>query len=133
MKSGQLIKPDLEGKKIYCDLHLNFTFLIFFLKFYYRDLGEHLRGQLKSILGQPNIVRVNETKLDKQLVALEQIANDVHNKKYTRKYNSTASGLTPDQCKRILSSEFLDEVEREDEPGLFKKLFKKKQNDPKKE
>lgn len=101
--------------------------------FIFRDLGEHLRGQLKSILGQPNIVKVNEKILDKQLAALEEIANDTHKKKYIRKYNSTASGLAPDQCKRILSQEFLDLINQENEPGLFKRFFKKKEEDPTKQ
>lgn len=95
----------------------------------YRDLGEHLRAQLKTVLGQPNIVRVNERKLDRQLLALERLSNNEIQKKYSRKFDSTATGLTAEQCRQILSQEFLDFLNREEEPGLFTKIFKKKQSD----
>lgn len=94
--------------------------------FFYRDLGEHLRAQLKTVLGQPNIVKVNEKKLDRQLVALEKLANNDTYKKFPRKFNSTATGLTGEQCRQILSQEFLDYLNQEEEPGVFTKIFKKK-------
>uniref|UniRef100_A0A336LYN3 Mitochondrial nucleoid factor 1 n=1 Tax=Culicoides sonorensis TaxID=179676 RepID=A0A336LYN3_CULSO len=93
------------------------------------DLGEHLRAQLKTVLGQPNIVRVNEKKLDKQLEALERLANNEIQKKYPRKLTSTATGLTPEQCRQILSQEFLDFINQEEEPGVFSKYFKKKRSE----
>ncbi|XP_063706771.1 ubiquinol-cytochrome c reductase complex assembly factor 2 [Culicoides brevitarsis] len=91
-----------------------------------RDLGEYLRAQLKSILGQPNIVRVNEKKLDRQVLALERLTNNEIQKKYPRRLESTASGLTGEQCRQVLSQEFLDHLNREEEPGLFTKLFRKR-------
>jgi hypothetical protein len=74
----------------------------------FRDLAQHLRTQLEKVLGGTNIVSVKDDKLDKQFKSLEVIANDVYHKKYPRKYQSTSTGLTPEQCSQVLSSEFLE-------------------------
>ncbi|XP_058813079.1 ubiquinol-cytochrome-c reductase complex assembly factor 2 [Topomyia yanbarensis] len=81
-----------------------------------RDLGQYLREQLKAVLGAENIIAVNDERLGRQHRALENILNDTHRSAYPRKYNSTATGLTGDQCREVLSSEFLAYLNKEDGP-----------------
>lgn len=78
-----------------------------------RDLGQYLRDQLKSVLGGSNIIAVKEDRLLRQHQALKNIVNDVHAKAYPRVYNSTATGLTGDQCREVLSSDFLEYLNKE--------------------
>lgn len=74
----------------------------------FRDLGQHLRTQLQSVLGGTNVISANDSKLDSQFQSLENLANDVYLQKYPRKYKSTSTGLTGEQCRQVLSSEFLE-------------------------
>lgn len=79
-----------------------------------RDLGEHLREQLKSALGTANIATVagNEN-LDKQIEALDRLSTNIYADKYPRVHSSTASGLSGSQCSQILSSEFLQYLKQQ--------------------
>lgn len=77
-----------------------------------RDLGQYLRDQLKAVLGGSNIIAVNDERLFKQYQSLENIVNDVHLRTHPRLLNSTATGLTGEQCREVLSSEFLEQVNR---------------------
>ncbi|XP_035779990.1 ubiquinol-cytochrome-c reductase complex assembly factor 2-like [Anopheles albimanus] len=72
-----------------------------------RDLGQYLRDQLKAVLGSSNIIAVKDERLNGQFRALENIVNDVHAKKYPRTLSSTATGLSGEQCREVLSTEFL--------------------------
>uniref|UniRef100_A0A182P256 Mitochondrial nucleoid factor 1 n=1 Tax=Anopheles epiroticus TaxID=199890 RepID=A0A182P256_9DIPT len=72
-----------------------------------RDLGQYLRDQLTAVLGSSNIVAVKDDRLQRQFRSLENIVNDVHAKKYPRTLNSTATGLSGEQCREVLSTEFL--------------------------
>ncbi|KAJ6637993.1 Ubiquinol-cytochrome-c reductase complex assembly factor 2 [Pseudolycoriella hygida] len=78
-----------------------------------RDLGEHLREQFKSILAESNINAVKSDNLDKQFEALDRLSRNIYAEKYPRIHNSTASGLTGDQCKQILTTEFLRYLQEE--------------------
>lgn len=82
--------------------------------FPFRDLGEHLREQLKSTLGKSNITTVGSDDLDKQFEALDRLTRNIYADKYPRVYSSTASGLTGAQCNQILSSEFLQFMKEQD-------------------
>jgi len=95
-----------------------------------RDLGEHLRKQLKEVLGQENIVAVNEKRLGKQLESLERIASETYAKQYPRKYSSTSTGLTPEQLRQIRSEDFQRYLYEQDKPRGLSTWFKKKQNPP---
>lgn len=83
-----------------------------------RDLGQYLRDQLKAVLGGTNIIAVKDERLVRQHQSLENIVNDVHLKAYPRTLNSTATGLTGEQCREVLSSEFLEYLNKE---GGFEK------------
>lgn len=74
-----------------------------------RDLGEHLRDQLKSTLRTTNKTIHSDDLLNKQFNALERISLGEAAKKYPRLLHSaTATGLTGEQCNQVLSSEFLE-------------------------
>lgn len=55
--------------------------------------------------------------------------NNEHSQKYPRAHSSSATGLTAEQCNIVLSNEFLEQLEIEDQP-FYKKIFNSK---PKKE
>lgn len=78
-----------------------------------------MRDQLKFLLGSPNIIAVKDHKLDIQFKSLEILANNINFKKYPRRLNSTASGLSAEQCNQVLSSEFLEYMN--EEKGYFSK------------
>lgn len=81
----------------------------------FRDLGQYLRNQLEQILGGSNIVTTtNDTKLDQQFQSLENIANNVYYNKYQRTLKSTSTGLSGEQCRQVLSSEFLEYLNEDD-------------------
>lgn len=83
-----------------------------------RDLGQYLRDQLKAVLGGTNIIAVNDERLLKQYQSLENIVSDVHQRAHPRTLKSTATGLSGDQCREVLSSEFLELLNRK---GSFEK------------
>ncbi|XP_052869438.1 ubiquinol-cytochrome-c reductase complex assembly factor 2 [Anopheles cruzii] len=77
-----------------------------------RDLGQYLRDQLTAVLGASNIIAVKDERLNKQFLALENIVNDVHGKRYPRALSSTATGLSGEQCRKVLSTEFLQILQK---------------------
>lgn len=81
-------------------------------------MGEHLRKQLQALLRVNDITSITDEKLNKQFESLEKLANNVHGNKYKRSSNSTATGLTGEQCKQVLSSEFLEYI-KEDKEKVF--------------
>lgn len=78
-----------------------------------RDLGQYLRHQLKSVLGSSNIIAVNDELLSRQYRSLENIVNDIHLKANPRSLKSTATGLTGEQCREVLSTEFLEHLNKQ--------------------
>lgn len=53
---------------------------------------------------------VKDAELDRQFQSLENLANNVYQQKYPRKFKSTSTGLTGEQCRQVLSSEFLEYI-----------------------
>lgn len=74
-------------------------------------MGQFLRLRLADLFGGSKII---STKIDqdteRQFQALENIIKNVHQNANPRASKSTSSGLTGDQCKQILSSEFLEYI-----------------------
>lgn len=94
-----------------------------------RDLGEYLRKQLKASLRAGNISSSGELSMDRQFQALERLSNNVHFNKYQRLRDSTATGLTSEQCKILISDSSLKYFAEEKNSGLFSSLFSKKKNE----
>lgn len=79
-----------------------------------RDLGERLREQGKLWFGSNKSVNQNENQsLSKEIVSLEKLVNNEHYNKYPSKLTATATGLTPEQCSQVLSTEFLEYLSEE--------------------
>ncbi|XP_064549654.1 ubiquinol-cytochrome-c reductase complex assembly factor 2 isoform X2 [Drosophila montana] len=72
-----------------------------------RDLGEQIRKQVTKLTDASSHNIETTAQLTKQIDALERISNNIYAKKYPRRYESTATGLTAAQCSQVLSSEFL--------------------------
>lgn len=53
---------------------------------------------------------VKDADLDRQFQSLENLANNVYQQKYQRRFKSTSTGLTGEQCRQVLSSEFLEYI-----------------------
>lgn len=88
-----------------------------------RDLGEYLRKQLKASLRAGNISTDNQLSVDRQFQALERISNNVHSQNYPRSRTSTATGLTSEQCKIVISDAALKFFAEQAEKGLFSRIF----------
>lgn len=75
-----------------------------------RDLGEHLRDQLKHTFRTTDKTIHSDDLFQKQYEALERISHSAAAQRYPRKVHptSTATGLSGEQCNQVLSSEFLE-------------------------
>lgn len=91
------------------------------MKYIFRDLGEHLRKQAKTIFATENSTSLKDDQLDQQIQALERLSKNTYGVKYPRLRNSTSTGLTAEQCNQVLSSEFLDYLNDDKGKGLFTK------------
>ncbi|XP_075145799.1 pug C-1-tetrahydrofolate synthase, cytoplasmic isoform X3 [Haematobia irritans] len=73
-----------------------------------RDLGEQIRKHIANSLANPAALTTETTaKITKQIDSIERLANNTYGRKYQRIYDSTATGLSAQQCNQVLSSEFL--------------------------
>lgn len=73
----------------------------------FRDLGEHIRKHIKSLTNPASLTSEATTAITIQIDSLERLANNVYGKQYKRIHNSSATGLSVEQCNQVLSSEFL--------------------------
>ncbi|XP_046750835.1 ubiquinol-cytochrome-c reductase complex assembly factor 2 [Diprion similis] len=85
-----------------------------------KDLGQHIRDQVKLAFSKGDLNKVDEKRCDSYYNSLQRIATNHHGKLHKRTLNSTASGLTGDQCNSVLSPEFL-KYWKEEESGLLSK------------
>ncbi|XP_059219417.1 ubiquinol-cytochrome-c reductase complex assembly factor 2 isoform X2 [Stomoxys calcitrans] len=73
-----------------------------------RDLGEQIRKHIATSLANPASLTSEATdNVTKQIDSIERLANNTYGRKYRRIYDSTATGLSAQQCNQVLSSEFL--------------------------
>ncbi|XP_015512855.2 ubiquinol-cytochrome-c reductase complex assembly factor 2 [Neodiprion pinetum] len=95
-----------------------------------KDLGQHIRDQVKLAFSKGDLNNVDEKRCDSYYNSLERIASNRYGKLYKRSFNSTASGLTQEQCNAVLSPEFL-ELWQEEERGFLSRtarLFRRKKH-----
>lgn len=100
-----------------------------------RDLGHFLRQKLTENYSAEIVSASQSPKnIDIQLESLENLVKNIHHDKYTRKFNSTSTGLTGkqlilinlfshmyqnnfsilgEQCRQVLSTEFLEYLNAE--------------------
>jgi hypothetical protein len=79
-------------------------------------LGYYLRTRLSDLFGGAAITssKLTDQESEKQFIALENIINNVHQKAYPRTNKATSTGLTGEQCRQVLSSEFLEYLNEDD-------------------
>ncbi|PSN42690.1 Ubiquinol-cytochrome-c reductase complex assembly factor 2 [Blattella germanica] len=87
-----------------------------------RDLGQHIREQVKISFKSGEINIGNEAECNRIYSSLKRIADDHYAQLYLRKSRVSASGLSADECQGILSTEFLEELQKSDK-GFFSRFF----------
>lgn len=74
-------------------------------------MGQFLRLRLADLFGGTKIVSAQtDQETERQFQALENIVKNVHQNANPRINRATSTGLTGDQCRQILSSEFLEYI-----------------------
>jgi len=73
-----------------------------------RDLGEIIRRKISEGFPQGETSQVDATKWTKFAQHFENIAADKSLKQYPRSLKSTASGLSVEDCRGIVSTDFLN-------------------------
>jgi len=74
----------------------------------YSDLGELIRRKISEGFPQGEVSNVNTQKWTKFTHHLENIATDKSLKQYPRSLESTATGLSVEECREIVSTDFLN-------------------------
>lgn len=90
-----------------------------------RDLGEYLRKRVTEGFRHGEASAVNEEECNRIYASLNRIASGVYAAKYPRSLKSTSTGLSGEECRQIMSTEFLNAAE-EQERGFFKRLLQRK-------
>lgn len=92
------------------------------LFFFFRDLGNFIRKQvqLKFTLGELS-KQSDEKDCEKTYETLQRLVDDHYRKRYAR-HDFSATGLTAEQCKGVLSDDFL-RLLSESEKGFLKRMF----------
>lgn len=89
------------------------------LIFTFRDLGEHLRKFINQAYKE-NKFEEHPKYWDRQYLSIKRLIDNVHKNKYNRSLSSSATGLTKEECHTILSTEVLQELEKEEKSALKK-------------
>ncbi|XP_049813246.1 ubiquinol-cytochrome-c reductase complex assembly factor 2 [Schistocerca nitens] len=90
-----------------------------------RDIGFHLRERVKKAFTAGELFQGDEEKCAREHASLKRLADNVYGKLYKRTISSSATGLTAEQCNSVLSSEFLDLLQKENR-SIFSRLFRGK-------
>lgn len=93
----------------------------------FRDLGEYLKVYVDRVYRENKFE--SDTKYwDRQYISMNILLKNDNKNKYKRSLNSTATGLTPEQCNLALSNEVLKELAEEEQSFAKKYLpFTKKE------
>ncbi|XP_047116154.1 uncharacterized protein LOC124796110 [Schistocerca piceifrons] len=89
------------------------------------DIGFHLRERVKKAFTAGELFQGDEEKCAREHASLKRLADNVYGKLYKRTISSSATGLTAEQCNSVLSSEFLDLLQKENR-SIFSRLFRGK-------
>lgn len=90
------------------------------------DIGEHLRHKVSKGFPQGESSKVNIEEWTKFVEHLENIANNKSLKSHPRILKSSATGLSVDECKEIVSTDFLKFLQGQE--NLISETGIKKQN-----
>lgn len=90
--------------------------ITFCLFLFFRDLGTHLREEVKKVFGSGVSFTGNEQQCEENYASLKRIVDNHYFEKYPRTYKSSASGLSAEDCKAAISDDFLEYLEHEAKP-----------------
>lgn len=90
-----------------------------------RDFGIHIREQVKKAFTAGELFQGDQEKCSRAHASLKRLSDDVYNQLYSRYSVSSASGLTGEQCKSVLSSDVLQYLEERNR-SWFSWIFKRK-------
>ncbi|KAF8773949.1 ubiquinol-cytochrome-c reductase complex assembly factor 2-like [Argiope bruennichi] len=78
-----------------------------------RDLGEFIRQQVAKEFNRGEASNIQNLKeCEKKLESLNRIASNYYGKQFQRSKYATATGLTLEECKQVLSTEGLQKINR---------------------
>ena len=75
--------------------------------YHYRDIGEHIRQKVANSFTHGEASKVDISQWSKFIEHLGNIANNKSLIKHPRTLKSTATGLSVEDCKQIVSTDFL--------------------------
>jgi hypothetical protein len=87
-----------------------------------------LRARVKEVFPLGETSQVNEEACEKTQKVLQRLVDNHHSKLNPRTFESSATGLTEEQCRGLLSTEFLEAAVEEDR-GILSKLFNSKKKE----
>lgn len=86
----------------------------------FRDVGVHIREKIKLSFGSGGLKKPeDQEKCDRAFYSLKRLADNHHKTLYHRSSASCATGLNLEQCKSILSTEFLNYLEEQRSKYIF--------------
>lgn len=91
-----------------------------------RDLGRLIRDKVKKAFESSERQNLDSELCTQQYNSLNKLADNHYNNKYKRTLNSTATGLSTEECNLILSDDCLEYL-KEENKGFLSKIFKKEQ------
>lgn len=95
------------------------------IPFFFRDLGQYIRDQLKKNFSSGDITSsASEKECDRVYKSLKRLSENHHLNLYKRHSQTSATGLTAEQCNAILSDEHLAYLNQK-ETNIFKRLLRK--------
>lgn len=93
----------------------------------YRDLGEHIRKQVGIAFSSGDSFRGDASLCLKKYESLKRLVDDHYNKKYKCSIQTSASGLSAQNCSVVLSKESLGLLQKKNE-NFVKSIFVKAKN-----
>ncbi|CAG9565145.1 unnamed protein product [Danaus chrysippus] len=78
-----------------------------------RDLGKFIRDKVKTAFEGGNLKNLDSELCTRQLNSLNKIADNHYKNKYKRIHDSSATGLSSEECNLVLSSEVLQYLKEE--------------------
>jgi len=79
----------------------------------YRDFGLHIRDKVKANFASGSVSSIiSEKECEKIYNSLKRLCDNHYGELHKRHSKSSASGLTAEQCNSVLSTEFLEYLEK---------------------
>lgn len=127
MLNGPLIQLKAKGKFVTLSSKILGYFvknLIFTFTNTYRDLGKFIRDKVKTAFESSERQNLDSELCTRHYNSLNKLADNHYKNKYKRTQNSTATGLSTEECNLILSNEVLQYL-KEENKGFFSKILNK--------